>query len=51
MPALQGWLGEVIMDGARAIILTRFPAWEGSRQISPTVVLGELHKPPTVPTD
>jgi HEPN domain-containing protein len=51
MPALQGWLGEVIMEGARAIILKRFPAWEGSRQISPTVVLGVLHKPPTVPTD
>jgi HEPN domain-containing protein len=49
MPAEQGWLGEIIMEGARAIILKRFPLWEGSRQISPTVVLDvdDLGPPPS----
>ena len=30
-----GWLGDVIMEGARKAILDKFPAWEGVRQGSP----------------
>lgn len=38
LPAEQGWLGEVVMEGARAIILKRFPHWKDARQSGPAIV-------------
>jgi hypothetical protein len=38
MPGEQGWVAEMILEGARAAILERFPRWERARQVSPLTV-------------
>ena len=38
LPAEQGWVAEVIMEGARAVILKRFPHWKKARQTGPTII-------------
>ena len=38
MPGEQGWVAEMIMEGARAVILERFPHWKHARQVSPSTV-------------
>jgi len=47
LPAEQGWVAEMIMEGARSVIIKRFPHWEKARQVVPTIV---LDGPPTSPT-
>jgi hypothetical protein len=39
MPGEQGWVAEMILEAARAVILERFPNWENARQANPTIVL------------
>jgi hypothetical protein len=38
MPGEQGWVAEMILEGARAVILERFPHWQKARQVSPMVI-------------
>lgn len=47
LPGEEGWVAEIIMEGARAIILKRWPAWGKARQVAPAVV---LDGPPIFPT-
>ena len=38
LPGEQGWVAEMIMEGARAVILKRFPRWKEARQKNPPVI-------------
>jgi hypothetical protein len=47
MPGGQGWVAEMILEAARAVILEQSPHWEIARQFSPTVVLDRSDTFPT----